>query len=278
MPAIHPHYLERLQPVLDHIRAALDEPLRLEALADKANFSSFHFHRLFKAAMGETVNAHVRRLRMEHAHLLLTTSAHRRIIDVAIACGYASQSTFNRDFKRHFSVTPGQVRRGRSVKRKPLVRSDRSREHAALPVSVNTLPAVPVISRTRFGPYDFRIGLEWIKVIVTAKRQGVLESDSRKIGLIYDDPDITPPDKCRFDATVSTGQAEDCRWLPMGQYAMVGYRGSFGRLGETIDHLYSDWLVSSHYYPADGPLMMLFDGRLHDYSSFRLCLPVSSFR
>ena len=47
--------------VLEHIDRHLDERLELESLARVANFSSFHFHRLFAAWMGENVGEYLRR-------------------------------------------------------------------------------------------------------------------------------------------------------------------------------------------------------------------------
>lgn len=47
-------YERRLNAVLDYIEAFFDQPLPLEHLSDVARFSPFHFHRLFKASMGET--------------------------------------------------------------------------------------------------------------------------------------------------------------------------------------------------------------------------------
>lgn len=48
-------YADRMNKVLGYIDAHLDAPLNLEALAEVAHFSPFHFHRLFVAWFGETV-------------------------------------------------------------------------------------------------------------------------------------------------------------------------------------------------------------------------------
>lgn len=275
MAATNPRYIARLQPVLDHIRGSLDRPLRLDMLADKANFSSFHFHRVFKAAMGETVNAHVRRLRMERGYFLLRSSRRARIIDVAMACGYASQSAFTRDFKRHFRVTPGRVLDGKAGLDGASNPEPRHSTDEPLPVVIDSLPEMQVISKIRFGSYDFRIGLAWIYLILKARRSNLLTPDSRKIGIVYDDPEVTPGDKCRFDAAVSVKPGPNSRRLPTQRCAMLDYSGSFARLGEMIDRLYGEWLLSSDYQPAEYPLMMFFPGHLHEYKRFRLCLPIT---
>jgi AraC family transcriptional regulator len=50
-------YEARTHRVLEHIDRNLDQRLELEDLARVANFSPFHFHRLFAAWMGETLGA-----------------------------------------------------------------------------------------------------------------------------------------------------------------------------------------------------------------------------
>jgi transcriptional regulator GlxA family with amidase domain len=57
-------YRLRMLAVLVHIQRHLDSDLSLEELADVANFSPFHFHRLFHGLVGESIREHVCRLRL----------------------------------------------------------------------------------------------------------------------------------------------------------------------------------------------------------------------
>ena len=57
--------------MLIHIQENIDKPLSLEALADVACFSPFHFHRIFAAYVGETLNDYIRRTRLEWAAMKL---------------------------------------------------------------------------------------------------------------------------------------------------------------------------------------------------------------
>jgi AraC family transcriptional regulator len=52
---------------LVHTQNNLDRPLSLEELASIASFSPYHFHRIFRGIVGESVKEHVRRLRLERA-------------------------------------------------------------------------------------------------------------------------------------------------------------------------------------------------------------------
>ena len=54
-------YVHRINAVIGHVREHLNEDLSLDGLAKVANFSPFHFHRLFKSITGETINELVTR-------------------------------------------------------------------------------------------------------------------------------------------------------------------------------------------------------------------------
>jgi len=64
-------YIHRINRVIDYIEKNLDQDLGLEKLSEVAHFSPFHFHRIFSAFMGETLNGFIRRIRVEKAASML---------------------------------------------------------------------------------------------------------------------------------------------------------------------------------------------------------------
>ena len=67
-------YRRRILKVMDHLRAHLDEALSFERLAEIACFSPFHFHRIYRGMVGETVADTVRRLRLLRAATAVGTT------------------------------------------------------------------------------------------------------------------------------------------------------------------------------------------------------------
>jgi len=105
-------YVARVNRVIDHIERNLDQPLSLADLADVANFSRFHFHRIFGAMVGETLRHFVGRLRVERAATMLAANPQVTITEVSLDCGFSSPATFARAFKEAFGVSGTQWRDG----------------------------------------------------------------------------------------------------------------------------------------------------------------------
>jgi AraC family transcriptional regulator len=76
-------YAKRIDRVIDYLRENLHRPVKLAELADVACFSEFHFHRIFGAVSGETLNNFTNRLRLEKAARLLRYSD-QSLTDIAL--------------------------------------------------------------------------------------------------------------------------------------------------------------------------------------------------
>lgn len=96
--------------VLDLITQGLAGDLGLDELAGAAGVGRFHFVRLFKNSFGVTPHRFVMRQRAEAARRLLEKTG-GRMVDIAAATGFASQSHLCTVMRREFGQTPGCFRR-----------------------------------------------------------------------------------------------------------------------------------------------------------------------
>src|SRR5499433_1395763 len=103
-------YAQRINRVIDYLRENLDRQVKLEELAKVACFSEFHFHRIFGAVSGETLNNFTNRLRLEKAARLLRYSD-QSLTDIALDCGFSSSATFSRAFQSGYDTSPRQFRK-----------------------------------------------------------------------------------------------------------------------------------------------------------------------
>jgi len=77
----------------------------LDALAQAADMSPFHFARIFQAVTGCSPHQYVMRLRLQHAADRLAARS-AKVLDVALDAGFGDVSNFNHAFKREFGASP----------------------------------------------------------------------------------------------------------------------------------------------------------------------------
>ncbi len=101
---------QRLKRVEELMRENFNEELSLNAMAQEAGVSRFHFLRLFKETYGETPFRRLTRLRMEEAQRRLLQGK-QSITDIALACGYNNPAHFTTAFRRVVGTSPQDFRR-----------------------------------------------------------------------------------------------------------------------------------------------------------------------
>jgi AraC family transcriptional regulator len=99
----------RLTSVKDLVEAHLGDDIGLTEMAAAAGLSTFHFTREFKRVTGLTPVRYLTHRRIARAKTLLERTS-RPLADVALACGFASQSSFTTAFARETGTTPGRWR------------------------------------------------------------------------------------------------------------------------------------------------------------------------
>lgn len=245
-------YEERILLAQRYIWQHLDEPIRLEDLAREVSFSPYHFHRLFAGLVGESVGEYARRLRLERAALELRYGS-RDLVTVASDAGYETQEAFTRAFRSHFGVPPGAYRQGARSSRDPSVRP-RSPHHpeggVPMNVEIRTLEPLDVAFLRHTGPYA-ECAAAWEKLCSFPKLQKTFGPGTLFLGICYDDPDVTEPDKIRLDvcATVPPGFVPDeglsVQHLAGGDYAVYLHTGPYEGLHDAYRRIFGQWLPGS---------------------------------
>ncbi|HKV41304.1 MAG TPA: AraC family transcriptional regulator [Blastocatellia bacterium] len=98
-----------LRRVTAWIDEHLDEKISLPTLATMATCSQWHLIRLFNSFLGISPARYVTRRRLEKSRELLSAPG-SDITDVALRCGFSSQSHFTRAFVREYGQSPGVYR------------------------------------------------------------------------------------------------------------------------------------------------------------------------
>ena len=184
------------------IQQNLDRELPLEELARESYFSEYHFHRIFRAVVGEPLMEYIRRLRLERAasHLKHTRNS---ITHIAFDAGYQTHEAFTRAFKAAFGCSPSSFRssNGATV----LYRSDSDNKELHSDegdIAVQTIGGGEYAVTTHFGPYD-KLGETYHRLF----GQWLLQSDRELrsepcIEFYLNDPESTEPEDLLTDICV----------------------------------------------------------------------------
>lgn len=95
--------------IVDLMESNITEPIDVEKLAASASLSRRQVERLFRHELGYSPSRYYMELRLERAHLLLT-STRLPIVEVAIACGFVSASHFSKTYRDVYGCSPHQSR------------------------------------------------------------------------------------------------------------------------------------------------------------------------
>lgn len=285
-------YVERMNRVLDYIVSDLTRPLRLNELAEMAGLSSFHFHRVFQAMVGETPSDFVKRRRLEKSLYLMSFGKKKSLTAVALECGFSSSSDFTRSFKLRYGVAPSKF--------------NLTAWHAEHSEKIEAVTAESVFKLTkspsRANPDQFRVRVRdlparhvaYIRVadpyhgdrVVQAIYRLMKWADARQLGdgqwlgYQYESPRITKLESCYYCIAVETkteikpqGEVGYFRF-PAMRVAEVEMKGGIDLEIRLLQWLYGSWLPRSNYVPADQPSFEVWPGRplQHGLEYFELCV------
>lgn len=299
-------YAARMHRVIEAIDRNIDQTLDLDRLAAVAHFSPFHFHRLFTAWTGETLGDYVRRRRIELAAVHLIAQPRVPVLQVALGVGFGSGEAFARAFKQRYGCSASAWRALQAAQRTQKSNSGQvnSKHSQAAPASLaehdvsrrlnkeNSMK-VTIIDRQpatiayfrHLGPYGETVARFWQETYVPWAIMNKLGPDHARYGISHDDPGVTAPEQCRYDACaevspdfVATGGALKTT-IPGGKYAVLRFKGTVAEIGEAWTGLLRDWLPASGYQMDSRPCFEYYPrGATYDANtgvfSCEICVPV----
>ncbi len=284
-------YISRINRVIDFIENNLDQELPLQKLATVANFSPFHFHRIFKAMLGETLNQFVQRLRIEKASSLLLLHPEKNITRIAFDCGFSSSAAFARSFKEYFGISASEYKSTYSKISK--TESNLSKYDSKMrqdmyefstyidnqtnqyiwrihmptikeaTIEVKKQPQKHVAYVRHIGPYKgdgALFGKLSSKLMRWAGPRGLLQfPKTEMLNVYHDDPNVTSEENLRLSVCITVPEATKVDGeigmmiLSAGDYAMARFEIKEDQFEEAWQMVMGKWLPQSGYQPDDKP-------------------------
>lgn len=284
---IETEYKSRINRTFDYIEANLEKPFTLEELASVANFSKFHFNRIFQGMVGETPFQFVLRVRLEKAASLLRSNGVESVTEIAMKCGFSDISIFSRNFKTYFKKTATQYRTEKSNlsqkdsnavqdEEKPSIyfcndfKTIKWRTNMSLnkSVEVKNLSQMTVAYVRHTGAYKGDESLFkrlWNKLFAWAgPRELIGGKDFKSLVVYHDDPSVTLEEKLRMSVCITVppetkiegevGKME----IAAGNYVVARFEVSASEFQQAWDWVCGQWFPSSGYQPDDKPCFEMY--------------------
>lgn len=280
-------YRQAVLRSLDAIERHLRRPLALHALARRAGFSLWHFHRIFTEHTGESLGAYLRKRRLTAAAEELARTD-RGVLEIALDYQFESHEAFTRAFKAAFGTTPSRFRRTGHLAW-PRARPELTPERLhALPRQISMKPAIIDLPELHLLGLSTRFirplapaanNLDVIPKLYARFCPLLPKLPPQQDGYLYGaarhpaDGATRDPDELEYLAAIAIAAAVKTpasppglvRWVvPASPYACFTHRGPVAKLGETINYVFGTWLPRSAYVHGEGPNLDRQDARFGD--------------
>ena len=268
-------YIARIQKVQDYIEKNYQKAMSTEELAEVAGFSKYHFNRIFKSVLQESLLQYVNRIRLEHSLFMLAHRQDFNMTDIAYELGFADSAVFSRAFKNHYGISPLTYRKKYSTNCKENIfiseynKAEKKKKWVKDPFSatgemrIETLESKNVVYVRHVGNYK-SLARAYVKLMHElfkgAEKQHLLKLGQNQVFVMYhDNPEFGKEEHFRTSLCLTI--PEDCKAreegklgvmkLEGGLYAVGHYEITKGQFEDAWDHMYQKWLMTSGYVPRN---------------------------
>ncbi|MCR1809560.1 GyrI-like domain-containing protein [Sulfurospirillum sp. hDNRA2] len=254
-------HIERINETLYAIHADLSQNLSVETLAGNVAMSVFHFNRIFKEVVGESVHAYAKRVKLEHAANVLLFTPEATITHIMREVGFHSNASFTQAFKENFGVTPSKWREVDQIN----AHRDLSFSGKSLHVKVAAMPSFEV-AYVRHKGYDKSIQTAWLKLQAWALQEGIAFNAQTMIALHHSNPRFVEASKCHYVACLELPKTRKfyrsgeigVMKIPQTFCAIFSLQGVYGDLKKYMDVIYHEWFPKSDYEKVSLPSFAIY--------------------
>lgn len=276
--------LKIIRKCIDYIESRLDEDLTLKGIAQAMHYSEYHFHRTFLHLVGDTVTSYIRKRRLSKAAELLAYTD-RKVLDIALECGFGSHEAFTRAFRKMYGMLPTACRKlgappfvtAVAVPRLPFDdQFFRKRGEWDMEFKIEKYPAMRVIgyairTTTENGQNNREIPAFWQAYMkdrlgerITGKKYPDVELGL--CGTIDEDGSFQYIIGFEADAGAAVPEGAVEYEVPEATYAIFTTPPANGEqfvdsIQQTWNEIFSDWFPSSGYEQACAPDFEWYDRR-----------------
>lgn len=293
-------YFKRINKVISYIEKNLDSGLNLEDLSEKAFFSSFHFHRIFTAIVGETPNSFIIRKRIERIASVIAVGTNEPLIDIALKYGFNNGASFSRSFRKFYGISPTEFKENQELKYSKIgkgqitygqylgsINNILKWMNMNAHIEVKEMPEINLAGIMHIGePQEISNTYERLFKWVACK--GISKANNFKALTIYhDNPRITDMKRLRQSACVTADMEFNAESdivkmvIPKGNYAVGRFEIKPQLFQKAWDSM-CVWVIENGHKFREGDYFEVYnnDYKTHPEQKFivDICIPVETVK
>jgi AraC family transcriptional regulator len=261
---------ERITKVIDYIFKNINSDVSLVRLSTVANYSQFHFQKIFKQLIGKTPKHFIIELKLEIAFHLIIAHPHKSIFEIALDCGFSSSSVFSRSFKKFYNTSPEYFRKLPPKQKhnqsnlfhpNPLTRKGRNLQINS-PVTVKTSDSTKGIYLLAPLQNYTKIQQAFKKLIQFAKNNELYSAATKVYGILSPHHGhtymvfISLPNFDGLSSKLNTIE------IGNGKYASINLHGNSDETIKAVHNVFHNWIPESGYKIANR--ILAFESFLED--------------
>ncbi|KAF0817753.1 Transcriptional regulator, AraC family [Bacillus sp. ZZV12-4809] len=260
--------LHQFNQLMDYIEAHLTEEISGKQISKIVGLSDYHFKRMFSYMAGMSLNEYIKNRRLSAANAELINGA--KVTDIAYKYGYQSIEGFSRAFREWNGFLPSEVIKNKIQKSFPKFTFFMDiKGGISMEFKIEKKEKFNIVGVSKRVPIQFEgennAIVELAKTISEQQRKEMHQLADlyphQVLNVSYDFDDGFLEEKGHLThmigfATTQENPFDDLEQITIEEsvWAIFPNKGPFpSTLQETTAKIYSEWLPSSEYEPADLP-------------------------
>lgn len=246
-----------LERAIEYIESHLNENISLSDVSRETGYSYYHMTRLFSSVLGESVGHYINRRRLYNASEKLLYS-NRKVMELALDCGFESSEAFSRAFKAVFEISPTAYRKAGLNLVVNAKRELNPEDVHHIANNISRIPEIVLYKETELAGLrgttclsDNRLPALWEQLMRRQKElfdSGIGYSICETQRTVYTkDGDVLF--SVMIGAPVNTfyslPQELTTKTLRGGRYAVFTHRGTLANLYKTYQYIYGTWFQTT---------------------------------
>lgn len=260
----HTYYEQKTELLLQYIANNLDGDLSVKTLSDISGISQFHFHRVMKAALGETLGSYIDRTRLETA-VKLIRYGDIPFTDIALRIGFQDLSAFSKAFTKEFGISPNDFKADKNAILNTHIdykMTGIKKLVVDVKPKIKTLPDRMVYYVRVKGIYGgSEVMKAWDELGDFIARNKLSGWNPDLFSVYYDDGDVVGKENTVSDICfasrkmVAVSGRIAIQNIPGGKCAVYRYKGPYDYLWDVYDTIFRDGVYLGDFKLRDAPVI-----------------------